>query len=282
MPLEKLNSFNKKVSDLADKPLMTSAELKAQFDAAPDEVRVYLNKLIDSLLKTTSGDSGAKNIGATGINGLTGSNVQALLESLKAEQDRLAIGNIQNINLTVDQNSIPSGNTGTILQLLSWLTNRVKTISGKTNWHENPDVNLANALSKNRSIVSAVRWTTQSLSPSTYSKIIFENEYQDTLNEMNISGGRFTPNKAGKYKFSASGNFEVLESGRTGRLSLYKNGSLLRALTEFTSTNAQNVFLTGFEIEDLVVGDYIELYAQHTGASNQNIRVVRFMVEQLA
>jgi hypothetical protein len=84
---EKLVSFTKKVSDLADKPSLNSNELKAQFDAAPDEVRTYLNKLVDALTKNTGGDSGAKNIGATNITGLTGMDVQTLLESLKSYAD---------------------------------------------------------------------------------------------------------------------------------------------------------------------------------------------------
>jgi hypothetical protein len=82
MALEKLLAFTKKVADLSDRPALNPTELKAQFDAAPEEVRQYLNKLIDALSKTTSGDSGAKNIGASTISGLTGSNVQSLLEAL--------------------------------------------------------------------------------------------------------------------------------------------------------------------------------------------------------
>lgn len=74
--------FTKKVADLADKPTLNPNELKAQFDAAPDEVRQYLNKLIDALMRTTAGDSGAKNIGATSINGLNGNDLQTMLESV--------------------------------------------------------------------------------------------------------------------------------------------------------------------------------------------------------
>lgn len=85
--LEKLTKFTKKVSDLADEPALSPSELKAQFDAAPEEVRVYLNRLIDALTKTTKDDSGAKNIGATNISDLTGSDVQSLLESLKTFVD---------------------------------------------------------------------------------------------------------------------------------------------------------------------------------------------------
>jgi hypothetical protein len=84
---EKLVSFTKKVANLPDRPSLNPAELKAQFDAAPDEVRVYLNKLIDALQKTTSGDSGAKNVGATSLSGVTGSDVQSILEGLKKYSD---------------------------------------------------------------------------------------------------------------------------------------------------------------------------------------------------
>ncbi|MBO0959568.1 hypothetical protein J1P26_07450 [Neobacillus sp. MM2021_6] len=85
---EKLVSFTKKVADLSDRPSLNPSELKAQFDAAPDEVRVNLNKLIDALKKTEAGDSGAKNIGMTTITGLTGTDVQTLLESLKTYIDK--------------------------------------------------------------------------------------------------------------------------------------------------------------------------------------------------
>lgn len=88
---EKLVSFTKKVADLPDRPSLNPSALKAQFDAAPDEVRVYLNKLIDALKLTTTGDSGAKNIGATAISGLTGSDVQTLLESLNTKMNDTSV-----------------------------------------------------------------------------------------------------------------------------------------------------------------------------------------------
>lgn len=82
---EKLISFTKKVADLPDQPALNPNELKAQFDAAPDEVRQYLNKLVDALQRIADGDSGADHIGATAIDGLEGTNVQYLLESLNAK-----------------------------------------------------------------------------------------------------------------------------------------------------------------------------------------------------
>lgn len=82
MAFTKLTAFTKKVADMADQPTGTAAELKAWFDAAPDEVRTYLNSLIDGLKSTASGDSGAKNIGVTPITGLTGTDAQTILESI--------------------------------------------------------------------------------------------------------------------------------------------------------------------------------------------------------
>lgn len=82
---EKLESFTRDVSDLPDRPALNqAAALKEQFDAAPNEVRVYLNKLIDALKLTTSGDSGAKNIGVSTIPGIEGNDIQIILEKLSS------------------------------------------------------------------------------------------------------------------------------------------------------------------------------------------------------
>lgn len=101
MPLEKLVAFTKKVQDLADKPnaTMTAAEVKAQFDAAPDEVRVYLNKLITVLESTTDGDSGAENIGATPFS-TSPATVQGILEWLKVQIDSTVLGQIPDGSIT--------------------------------------------------------------------------------------------------------------------------------------------------------------------------------------
>lgn len=89
MPLDKLNAFTKKVQDLADKPnsTMSAAEVKAQFDAAPNELRLAFNQLIDDLGSVVDGDSGADNVAVTAIAGLTGLTIQAVLEELKVLDD---------------------------------------------------------------------------------------------------------------------------------------------------------------------------------------------------
>lgn len=104
MPLEKLKAFTKKVADLADKPnsTMTAAELKAHFDAAPDELRVYFNHMIDALQSVVDGDSGADSISATPI-ATSPSNVQGILEWLKLQIDGLVLGVIPDGNITPDK-----------------------------------------------------------------------------------------------------------------------------------------------------------------------------------
>lgn len=83
----KITQFTSKIADLADKPSTsngyTAAQVKEYFDSSPEELRVRLNGLIDDLLSTTDG---AKNIGAT-VGGLTGEDVQTLLEALKNKID---------------------------------------------------------------------------------------------------------------------------------------------------------------------------------------------------
>lgn len=46
---------------------------------------------------------------------------------------------------TIDQAQAPSGSSGLLTQLLSWLANRIKAITGKNNWYDAPDTTLAAA-----------------------------------------------------------------------------------------------------------------------------------------
>jgi hypothetical protein len=114
---EKLNSFTKKVADLPDQPTLDAAALKAQFDAAADEVRQYLNKLIDATQKTEDGDSGADNIKMTTISGLSGNSVQAVVESLKASVDAKVVASGESMSVIEASFSIFTGGTTNGLNL---------------------------------------------------------------------------------------------------------------------------------------------------------------------
>ena len=72
--------------------------------------------------------------------GVTGS---TKLKALSVTADKIADGAATDAkigNRTVDQVQVPSGNTGTVTQLLSWVVNRIKDIKGTTNWYDaSPD-----------------------------------------------------------------------------------------------------------------------------------------------
>jgi hypothetical protein len=75
--------------------------LQKRFDAAAKEVvGPALNALIDALAATTADDSGAANVGVEAITGVTGANVQAILEDLKEQIDASNLGEIGDGSLT--------------------------------------------------------------------------------------------------------------------------------------------------------------------------------------
>lgn len=53
------------------------------------------------------------------------------------------INSIENDNRTIDPTRIPSSNTGLLKNFLDWFANRIKAITGKTNWYDTPDITLA-------------------------------------------------------------------------------------------------------------------------------------------
>lgn len=74
-----------------DKLTGTVAQNKALFDKLiKDAVKVKFNSIIDALVATADGASGADQIGATAISGLSGTTLQALLESLQSLAAHLA------------------------------------------------------------------------------------------------------------------------------------------------------------------------------------------------
>lgn len=102
MPFEKLLQFTDKVADLPDKPntSITAAELKAQFDAAPEELRTKYNQLIEALQSSETGDSGASQIGSETINGVTGLTVHDQIKSVFSQLQNVALGQIPDGGVT--------------------------------------------------------------------------------------------------------------------------------------------------------------------------------------
>jgi hypothetical protein len=92
---KKLLGFSKKVADLPDKPnkQITAAEVKSYFDGPAEEVRQYLNQLIDDLQSSAAGESGAKFIGITSFDG-SPDKLQEALQWLKSQINEMAVGQI--------------------------------------------------------------------------------------------------------------------------------------------------------------------------------------------
>jgi hypothetical protein len=90
----KIASFEKRISDLPDRPSPTysATDIKGYFDSSPEELRVALNGIIDDLLSTIAGTSGAEAVGSAPISGLTGTSVYAQLVALEAQIQALVGG----------------------------------------------------------------------------------------------------------------------------------------------------------------------------------------------
>jgi len=50
---------------------------------------------------------------------------------------------IENGNRTIDDSQVPGSDEGTLREILSWMCNRIKEITGETNWYDNPSKTLA-------------------------------------------------------------------------------------------------------------------------------------------
>lgn len=85
----KILAFAHKVGDLPDRPSPTfsAAEIKAQLDSSPEELRLSLNGLIDDLTSSSPGASGSDQVGAAPIGGLSGTTVYTQLLAIKALLD---------------------------------------------------------------------------------------------------------------------------------------------------------------------------------------------------
>jgi hypothetical protein len=78
------------ISKLSDRPNqndgLSSAQLKGRFDKAGNDIKTYINDvLLEELERTTDGDSGADNIGATAVGDGTATTVQGILEEIDAD-----------------------------------------------------------------------------------------------------------------------------------------------------------------------------------------------------
>ena len=145
--------------------------------------------------------------------------------------------------------------TGTIVTDTATQTLTNKTITGAT-------ITVASTAAP---AFSAYRTSSQSITTSTFTKIIFQAEEYDT--NSNFASSTFTPTVAGYYMIGAG--YNAAGDGAPSRtiLDIYKNGSQVRRLFD-TSTRCDNasgstlIYMNGST-------DYLEVYAYIVASSPQ-------------
>ena len=123
------------------------------------------------------------------------------------------------------------------------------------------------------------RRTDQGITENSFVKVVFSTEDIDTDNAFDSSTGRFTvpSGKAGKYYFSAIIGLDAMGANHFyfGEAKFYKNGSALGMSSSLNYANGYgaqgSVALS--TIQDLSVGDYIEVYAYLDDASDTTVKV---------
>ena len=120
------------------------------------------------------------------------------------------------------------------------------------------------------------------LSDGTATKVQFNEATLDSDSGADVTTNyRYTvpSGKAGKYFLIAMCQGETVSSddNKDVTLQIYKNGtSIARGEFETSSNNdAQRISLTVYTIEDLSVGDYIEVYIAVNSSSNVNTGILR-------
>ncbi|MGD6898598.1 glycosyl hydrolase family 28-related protein [Bacillus infantis] len=117
MPFKKQGNFTFNHSEQQDDlyRVKESTDIKKDFDSRAEELKNTLNVLIDDLKKITAGDSGAKNIGVSTIEGVAGNDIQTVLEkyqqSLAAASQHLSgvdqsVGELDDRLSTVEQKKL--------------------------------------------------------------------------------------------------------------------------------------------------------------------------------
>lgn len=122
--------------------VMSSEDVKTNFDSRSEQVRNALHGLIDDLLSIQAGDSGARNIGVEPIEGLPGATVFEVLSSVKQALTTIVLGTvpdntINNDKLTTDIKigslaSLQTGAKADITSSINELLNMITTLETET------------------------------------------------------------------------------------------------------------------------------------------------------
>jgi len=110
----------------------------------------------------------------------------------------------------------------------------------------------------------------QTISTATFTKVQCNTEIADTNSNYDHSTNyRFTPTVAGYYQITAAVGWTTAPANADGFISLYKNGSIYRYISNRTTPTSSNRFLAGTCLMYMNgTTDYVELYVyQNTGGN---------------
>lgn len=172
MPLKKQGAFPFNHSEQQDDlyRVKDSIQIKKDFDSRGEALKTTVNTLIDDLEKAAPGESGAKNIGVSTIEGVVGNDVQTVLQKLK-EKDDTASAHLTGLDQSVGQLQRDKADTSYVENLHNGLVDTTQDIQ--------IDINGLN----NR--LSTVEQKKVQLDESGYlsSNILYDNPNGRTMNE---------------------------------------------------------------------------------------------------
>ena len=109
--------------------------------------------------------------------------------------------------------------------------------------------------------------SSQSTSHSTFTTLICNSEIFDSNSAYDVSNGRFTPQKAGKYFVYANIHWESMETGTTVELEIRKNGSRsgeTNLIRRNSRAGDQSIF-SSIIIDMNGSSDYVEGFGRYDG-----------------
>lgn len=122
------------------------------------------------------------------------------------------------------------------------------------------------------------RSTTQSINDTTFTKVQFDSEDYDSLNEFDSSTNyRFTVTTTGYYLIHANLEYSSLSDGKMIRVAIYKNGTKVgRERVAITGVSA-DLSVSATDILSLAATDYIEIFAYHDQGVARDLKADSFL-----
>jgi len=179
MAFEKMGAFTFNHAEQPDELNVAADIAKANFDSRANELKTVLNKVVDLLNATTDGASGADNVGATAVDGLTGTTVQTILEELKTLVDakETPTGAQAKANTAEEQaKTYADGQVGD----LAGEGRTTETVKGNADAHI---AHLADDMHIGKNPVCKIRHNAnQSIPSGTYTQLYFNTTHYDPYN----------------------------------------------------------------------------------------------------